>query len=231
MKRVYPYGYLRVKEKLVTSFVQLARIKVLIYYKSMTLKTIIDSIMTKEEALAQNPEKVAPASVLENLAYEKVSYFGFDNLEREGHIVMHKDAMSDVLRFFEKAKKLHFPIQKVIPIAHPNYKWDDNLSCDDNNSSGYNFRFIAGTTRMSKHAEGLAFDINPMQNPYIKYDESVTELWRAPEKSVYDENAPGTLTTSHPLVLFMKSLGWEWGGDWKKEQGPVDYQHFEKSLA
>jgi hypothetical protein len=196
----------------------------------METACIRDSDMTRDEALIQNPEKPAPLSVIENLAFEKVTYVGFDDLLHEGHIVMHKVVMPDVLHFFEEAKKLHFPIEKVIPIAHKKYAWDDGISCDDNNSSGYNFRFIAGTTRMSKHAEGLAFDINPMQNPFIKYDEHVVELWRAPEKSVYDETDERTFTKNHPLVLLMKSLGWIWGGDWKKEEGVVDYQHFEKKL-
>ena len=83
---------------------------------------------------------------------------------------------------------------------------------------------------MSNHARGLAFDINPVQNPYIKYNELGEELWRAPKHATYDESALGTLSTLHPLVILLKSKGWKWGGDWKKEEGPVDYQHFEKVI-
>ena len=79
---------------------------------------------------------------------------------------------------------------------------------------------------MSKHAEGLAFDIKPVQNPFIKFDKSLNEMWRTPKDSLYNEESPGTLNSLHPLVIHMKSLGWEWGGDWTKDSGRIDYQHF-----
>ena len=43
----------------------------------------------------------------------------------------------------------------------------------DNNSSSFNYRSIAGgaaRSLLSLHAYGLAIDINPLQNPYIKLD-------------------------------------------------------------
>ena len=55
------------------------------------------------------------------------------------------------------------------------------------------------------------------------------EVFRAPENGVYDPSAKGTLTSDHPLVLLMKELGWEWGGDWTPETGREDYQHFQKN--
>ncbi len=191
---------------------------------------IVDSKMSHEEMLLQNQNMEAPEDVLEQLESKDVTYYGFDGKIHRGQIVMNKKAIKDVVLFFEQAFLIRFPIQSVIPMADTRYMWDDEASCNDNNSSGYNFRYIGGTTRMSNHALGLAFDINPLQNPYIKYDEKSTELWRAPKSAVYDETVAGTLTASNPLVLLLKSKGWEWGGDWKKEEGPVDYQHFELPL-
>ncbi|MCK7509072.1 MAG: M15 family metallopeptidase [Desulfobacterales bacterium] len=37
----------------------------------------------------------------------------------------------------------------------------------DNNSSGFNFRVIADTNKLSLHSFGRAVDINPVQNPVI----------------------------------------------------------------
>ena len=38
-----------------------------------------------------------------------------------------------------------------------------------NNTSCFNFRFQTGsTTRISKHGMGLAIDINPLYNPYVR---------------------------------------------------------------
>lgn len=192
--------------------------------------TIIDSMMTHEEMLLQNPGMEAPPDILKELECENIVYYGFDGKVHQGQIVMHKKAIPDVILFFEQAFLLGFPVKSVIPTADIKYQWNDEVSCDDNNSSGYNFRYIGGTTRISKHALGLAFDINPVQNPYIKYDENAQELWRAPKDAGYDESVAGTLFASHPLVLLLKSKGWKWGGDWKKEEGPVDYQHFEKVI-
>lgn len=191
---------------------------------------VIDSKIEMGAAIQQNPSMPAPQEVLDELSLLTVTYFGFDQKIHQGQIVVHKKVAQDVALFFEEALRLQFPIEKVIPIATPKYAWDDNVSCDDNNSSGYNFRYIGGTTKMSKHARGLAFDINPVQNPYIKYDENVNELWRAPKDSSYDERAPGTLYVGHPLVTLLKEKGWEWGGDWAKEGGRIDYQHFEFDL-
>lgn len=39
----------------------------------------------------------------------------------------------------------------------------------DNNSSAFNFRYISYSTKLSKHALGLAVDINTLYNPYVKY--------------------------------------------------------------
>lgn len=191
---------------------------------------IIDSNMLPKEMLLQNPTMEAPIDVLEQLECRNIIYYSFDGKVHQGQVVMSKKAMSDVVLFFEQAFLLHFPIKSVIPIADKKYQWNDEISCNDNNSSGYNFRYIGGTTRMSNHALGLAFDINPVQNPYIKHNEKGRELLRAPKNATYDESISGTLFANHPLVIFLKSKGWIWGGDWKKEEGPVDCQHFELPL-
>jgi hypothetical protein len=190
----------------------------------------IDSALTLEEMLLQNPVMEAPQEVLEQLECKEVTYYGYDGKVHQGQVVMNTKAMADVVLFFEEAFRIQFPIKSVIPIADKKYMWDDEVSCDDNNSSGYNFRYIGGTTRMSKHALGLALDINPVQNPYIKYNEKSEELWRAPKNATYDVAIPGTLFKEHLLVELLKSKGWIWGGDWKNKDGPVDYQHFELPL-
>ncbi|MFA6519550.1 MAG: M15 family metallopeptidase [Candidatus Paceibacterota bacterium] len=190
---------------------------------------IVDSAMSRDAILAQNPDSPAPQSALDVLEVLNVTYVGFDDALHTGQIAVHKDVLQDVKRFFDAAREMKFPIEKVIPISNEKYAWNDERSCDDNNSSGYNYRLIAGTDRVSKHAAGLAFDINPVQNIFVKYDTDLSETFRFPKDAVYDEQASGTLTKVHPLVQLMKSLGWEWGGDWTPESGRIDYQHFEKS--
>ena len=47
------------------------------------------------------------------------------------------------------------------------YGGDDERSMAANNSSGFNFRTIAGPDRSSNHSFGVAIDLNPVQNPYV----------------------------------------------------------------
>ena len=183
------------------------------------------------EMMIDNPQNPAPQEVLADLEIIDVEYYGFDKVLHQGQILMHKDVAEDVAEFFKLALKLKFPIKSVILISDPRYKWDDELSCEDNNSSGFNYRCVSGdTTRLSKHALGRALDINPVQNIYVRYDGNLKEVFRSPETGKYDKNTPGTLVSDDPLVLLMKKLGWDWGGDWKPESGREDYQHFEKNL-
>ena len=98
-----------------------------------------------------------------------------------------------------------------------------------NVSSGFNYRLVSGTNRVSPHGQGLAFDINPRQNPYIRYQDGKVIIY--PDGAVWDINKPGTLFHDHPLVRFMLGRGWEWGGNWLEQSGRIDYQHFQKSLT
>ena len=194
------------------------------------MERVVDSALTREEILAQNPESPAPDEILAAIDVSSVRYLGYDGKIHEGQIAMHKSLLPEIDTFFTAALTLGFPIEKVIPIAVPAYHWDDEASCNDNNSSGYNYRVIHGTNRLSKHARGLAFDINPRQNIYIRFDDLGKEVFRAPADGVYDPAVPGTLTSDHPLVTLMEGLGWEWGGRWRYSSGRVDYQHFEKEV-
>ncbi len=176
-------------------------------------KIIIDSNLTFEEAVKGTK---APEEILKNLKLIDVEYFSFDGKLHKGQIIVNKDREKEVKEIFEKIKKIKFPVEKVIPIVK--YNWDDETSMRDNNSSGFNYRVIAGTKKLSLHATGNAIDINPFQNPYIK------GKLIAPKGSKYDKKAKGTILEDSEIVKLFKSKGWEWGGDWKNYK---DYQHFD----
>ena len=192
-------------------------------------RPVVDSARTEAEAIRQNPANKAPPEIIRAQRVLPVSYYGFDGALHEGQMVVHEEAVSDVRAFFALARELEFPIAKVIPISDARYAWDDDRSCADNNTSGFNYRLVTGSgSRPSNHAFGRAFDVNPLQNPYIRYDAEGNELFRIPVQGRHDESAPGTLTRGHPLVMLMNKRGWKWGGSWTPRGGPVDYQHFEK---
>ncbi|MDZ7623505.1 MAG: M15 family metallopeptidase [Ignavibacteriaceae bacterium] len=177
---------------------------------------VIDSDVAFEEAVAGIS---IPQSILENLRLVDVYYYGFDEKIHKGQLVVHKDVVLDVIEIFELIRESRFPIGKVVPISK--YGWSDENSMKDNNTSAFNYRFISGSRVISNHAAGLAIDINPALNPYIKNGNSL------PENCIYDTTKVGTISASSELVKEFKQRGWEWGGDWKSLK---DYQHFEKKL-
>jgi len=177
---------------------------------------VIDSDVAFEEAVAGIS---IPQSILENLRLVDVYYYGFDEKIHKGQLVVHKDVVLDVIEIFEVIRESRFPIGKVVPISK--YGWSDENSMKDNNTSAFNYRFISGSRVISNHAAGLAIDINPALNPYIKNGNSL------PENCIYDTTKVGTISASSELVKEFKQRGWQWGGDWKSLK---DYQHFEKKL-
>lgn len=161
----------------------------------------------------------APQDVQDALELIDVEYLSFDGCLHAGQIVMRHELADDVRAFFKLLLSERFPVKKVVPIVA--YGWDDDESMQRNNSSGFNYRVIAGTDRLSMHC-GNAFDVNPVQNPFTNRRGIVS-----PPGAVYDPSVSGTLIRGSKIVSFLLERGWTWGGNWTD---PVDYQHFEKAI-
>ncbi len=80
------------------------------------------------------------------------------------------------------------------------------------NSSAFNFRYIAGTTELSQHAFGRAIDLNPVENPWRRPGSIVPAAGRA--FADLRDIRPGMIGRPGPVVAVFDELGWEWGGDW-----------------
>lgn len=177
---------------------------------------IVDSDMTFDEAV----EGIDfPIEIRKNLTLINVMSVSFDNKIHKGQIVIHKKLSAELKEIFDELLAKRFPIEKVIPVVK--YNWDDESSMNDNNSSGFNYRVIHGTDKLSNHSYGIAVDINPKQNPYIAGKKI------QPKGAKYNKKAVGTITPESVVVEAFKKRGWEWGGDWKSRK---DYQHFEKNI-
>ena len=92
-----------------------------------------------------------------------------------------------------------------------------------NNSSAFNFRTIAGTNTISRHGFGMAIDINPIQNPYVRGNNVLPEAGRAYLNR--NDVRPGMIVRGGPVYEAFISRGWIWGGNWNSLQ---DYHHFER---
>ncbi len=132
---------------------------------------------------------------------------------------MHRDLAEEIVELFTFMFEIRFPIEQIVPASQFNF--DDEAMMQANNTSAFNYRNIAGTTRLSIHAFGRAIDINPRLNPM--FVNGVAH----PPNARYIPRAPGVLDKNHPVVCKFRELDWTWGGDWDE---PVDYHHFEKRL-
>lgn len=170
--------------------------------------------MTFAEAVSGSP---VPKSILATLRLVEVFHFGFDGRLHSGQLVVSSRVEEDVRQIFSLIEEVRFPLHSVIPVVR--YNWSDDASMAANNSSAFNYRVIAGTNRLSRHALGLAIDLNPFQNPMI--DETGQIL---PPGALYRPEAPGALAESSPVVQAFLQRGWRWGGHFRHIS---DYHHFE----
>ena len=167
----------------------------------------IDSNLTQREAIQAKQGSGCKEVILHDQKLLSVQYFNFQGIECTGQIVIALKHISDIKELFSLIYRTRFPLAKVIPIADPKYAFDDIVSCNDNNSSAFNYRTIAGTDRLSNHALGNAFDLNPLQNPFIRYDTDGKVVFTEPKNAVYDEKTPGALHSTHGIVVLLKRLG------------------------
>lgn len=160
----------------------------------------------------------APREILECLSLIDLRYLGFDGRPHTGQILVHRELAAEIQEIFARMEQWRFPIAGIVPIVR--YGWSDEASMAEDNSSAFNYRTIAGTDRLSRHALGRAVDINPRENPAVYPDGRI-----APAGAVYRPGSPGTLADDHPVVLAFREKGWHWGGHFDHVR---DYHHFEK---
>lgn len=155
----------------------------------------------------------------------RVLHYDFDEHVRIGELVCHRTIADELLAIFRTLYDARYPIARMVPIDA--YDADDERSMEANNSSSFNFRFIAGTRRISKHGQGLAVDINPLFNPCVRKRGETTVVEPAAGAPYADRthDFPGKIDRDDLCCQLFIAHGFTWGGDW---QSLKDYQHFEK---
>ena len=164
-----------------------------------------------------------------DLRYVHIIHYDFDGNLAEGELICHNFIAEDLLEIFYDLYASEYQIEKVTLIE--NYNGDDTASMADNNTSCFNYRMVDGTKSLSRHALGLAIDINPLYNPYIRYDKKGGQTVSPVEGEAYADR-----TVSFPYKIDPDDLcyrlftehGFTWGGDawYKNGYGTRDYMHF-----
>jgi len=156
---------------------------------------------------------------LDELRYVTVTFWGFDGEHHRGELLVSAAAADDLVEVFRALDAARYPIEEMRVVRAD--ELDLPPTGDGNNTSAFVCRPTRGATSWSQHAYGLAVDVNPFLNPYVKGDLVLPEL-----ASAYTDRArtdPGVLHDGDPVVGAFASIGWGWGGDWSSLK---DFQHF-----
>lgn len=159
---------------------------------------------------------------VDELRAVNLSHWGYDGAVHTGRLVVDAAHAPRLAAVFGALFESRFPIQQMVPVDK--YGSDDQTSMRANNTSAFNCRYVAGTTRWSEHSYGRAVDVNPLVNPYVKGG-----TVDPPEGAPYADRSrtdPGMVHADDAVVRAFAAQGWAWGGDWSDGK---DYQHFSAS--
>lgn len=164
----------------------------------------------------------------EDLRYVHILHYDVEGAVAEGELICNKGIAQDLIEIFYELYCNAYRIEQVHLIDE--YGGDDIASMEDNNTSCFNYRPVEGTATLSKHALGLAIDINPLYNPYVA-DNKDGGIRVSPEiaEAYADRTAafPYKIDEADLCYRLFKEHGFTWGGNWKSLK---DYQHFQKVL-
>jgi hypothetical protein len=159
---------------------------------------------------------------LRDLRRLTLDFWGFGGGLRTGRLIVHETQAWRIKRVFRRLFYAGFRIRRMVPIDA--YDGNDRRSMEANNTSGFNCRFVSGTTRWSQHAYGKAIDINPIQNPYVS-GSFVSPTAGAPFAD-RTKHARGMIHGGDEVVRVFMDANWRWGGYWSSHK---DYMHFSRS--
>ncbi|WP_290977239.1 M15 family metallopeptidase [Herbaspirillum sp.] len=167
------------------------------------------------------PANPVPCSRLSTVSFD---YTGFDGATRSGSVVVLDAVAPQVESLFGELLLRSVPLAGAVPLEH--FDGDDEKSMAANNTSAFNGRPMTGGGGWSKHAYGVAIDINPLQNPYVAKPGSAQQQVLPPQAAAsYLQRTPVRPGQAEDLVGVFYDHGFlVWGGNWKE---PIDYQHFE----
>jgi len=157
----------------------------------------------------------------DDLTYLTITHVDFNGENRTGNMIVAAELGEEVLEIFQEIYESGFPVYSIYLIDY--FDACDDRSMAANNSSAFNFRYVVNTNRLSRHAFGVAIDINPVQNPYVRGETilpaaGIDYLDRTDIRS-------GMITPGDAVYEAFVSRGWTWGGNWRSLK---DYHHFEK---
>lgn len=156
----------------------------------------------------------------EDLAYVVMPFWGFDMRAHTGEMITSAAHAEDLASVFEQMYERRFPIEEMRVTTWEEVRGDH--TGDLNVTISFECRMVTGGfDRWSQHAHGLAVDINPFHNPWVRDGYVFPEL-----ASAYRDRTwlrPGMVETQRQMIADFQGIGWDWGGTWTDLD---DWMHF-----
>lgn len=170
------------------------------------------------------PENDRKAKIhYDDLRYIGLLYYDFEGNVKTGELIVHKKLADEVMEIFCELYRCKYPFTSVRLVD--DFDADDTRSTEANNTSAFNYRTVAGSENLSLHSYGMAIDINPRLNPYVK--KGVVSPKNGAKYADRSKDFAGKIDKDDQVYKLFTKHGWEWGGDWKTVK---DYQHFAKDI-
>lgn len=168
---------------------------------------------------------------LNELRYIKVLHYNYNHEIQVGELIVNRGIAQDCVDIFRELFEIEYEVESMRLID--DYWTGDSVDSDTNsisynNTSSFNYRVVPGSSHLSNHAKGRAIDINPLQNPYVKYNSDGSFAHYYKDMELYLDRNSGKkhmITHEDECYKIFKKYGFTWGGDWNSVK---DYQHFEK---
>lgn len=181
-----------------------------------TARRIPDDVFERMRGVSWQDDPRCPPR--DALGYLELDHRTLDGGTARGEMVVSRRIADLALTLLRALWDIGFPIARMELVDA--YGADDDRSMAADNASAFNFRVVAGTDQLSQHAYGLAIDLNPVENPWVR-----PERFVPPAGEPFLDRADlrtGMIVRPGPVVRVFDDLGWEWGGDWRHAS---DYHH------
>ena len=164
---------------------------------------------------------------ISDLRLLRFNYWGFDRRVHRGPMVVNASVAEDVLSVFRRLFDARFPLERVdLAREFKEARLETHPHTRRSVTASFNCRVVvtpAGAgDEFSQHAYGLAVDVNPLQNPYVREDGWVRNRYARPYVDRSGRRR-GMIHEDGIVVRSFAAIGWAWGGRWS---GGKDYMHF-----
>ena len=173
---------------------------------------------------------------LSDLRYIKLLHRNYGGQTQVGELIVNAAIESDIIDIFMQFYMNGYQIYSMHLIDDfwaGDGESSDYASIDVDNTSAFCYRTVTGSSNLSNHAYGLAIDLNPLENPYVRIDGDGYGTSAHANAQAYNNNRssaemPHVIDHEDLAYQLFSQHGFTWGGDWSN---PKDYQHFQKEFG